>query len=129
MEVTQLCPTLCDPMDCSPPDSSVHGVLQARILQWLAIPLSRGSAQPNDQSWVSHTAGKFFTVRATKNVFLAQLCLTPCNPVDCNPTRLLCPWDSPGKNTEVVCHFLLQEILPTQGLNPGLLHCRQILYP
>ena len=44
------------------------------------------------------------------------------------PTRLLCPWDSPGKNTGVGCRFLLQEILQTQGMNLGLLHCRQILY-
>ena len=43
-------------------------------------------------------------------------------------TSLLCPRDSPGKNTGVACHFLLHEILPTQGLNPGLLHCMQILY-
>ena len=40
---TQLCPTLCDPMDCSPPGSSVHGILQARILEWVPIPSSRGS--------------------------------------------------------------------------------------
>ena len=44
------------------------------------------------------------------------------------PTRLLCPWDSPGKNMGVGCHFLLQEVFLTQGLNLGLLHCRQILY-
>ena len=44
------------------------------------------------------------------------------------PTRLLRPWDSPGKNTGVGCHFLLQGIFPTQGSNPGLLHCRQTLY-
>ena len=44
------------------------------------------------------------------------------------PTRLLCPWDFPGKDTGVGCHFLLQGIFPTHGLNPGLLHCRQILY-
>ena len=44
------------------------------------------------------------------------------------PTRLLCPWDFQGKNTGVGCHFLLQEIFPTQGLNPGLPHCRQMLY-
>ena len=42
--------------------------------------------------------------------------------------RLLCPWNSPGKNTGVGSHFLLQGIFPTQGLNPGLLHCRQILF-
>ena len=59
---------------------------------------------------------------------LLQLCLTLCNPMDCSPTRLLCPWDSPVKNTGVGCHFLLQQIFLTQESNPGLLHCRQILY-
>ena len=49
-------------------------------------------------------------------------------PHGLQPTRLLCPWDFPGKDTEVGCHFLLQGIFPTQGPNPGLLHCRQILY-
>ena len=44
------------------------------------------------------------------------------------PTWFLCPWNSPGKNTRVSCYFLLQGIFPIQGLNPGLLHCRQILY-
>ena len=44
------------------------------------------------------------------------------------PARLLCPWDSPGKNTGVGCHVFFQGIFPTQGLNPDLLHCRQILY-
>ena len=46
--VTQLCPTLCDPLDCSPSVSSVHGILQAKILEWVAIPFSRGSSQPRD---------------------------------------------------------------------------------
>ena len=52
---------------------------------------------------------------------VTQLCLTPYNTMDC---RLLCPWESPGKNTRVGCHALLQGILPTQGLNPGVPHCR-----
>ena len=43
-EVAQSCPTLCDPVDCSPPDSSIHGILQARILEWVAISFSRGSS-------------------------------------------------------------------------------------
>ena len=64
---------------------------------------------------------------------VTQLCLTLCDPMvagcDLWPTRLLCPWDFPGKNTGVRCHYLLQEIFPTQGLSPGLLHCRQIFYP
>ena len=57
---------------------------------------------------------------------VAQSCLTRCDPVDCSLPRLLHPWGSPGKNTGVGCHFLLQ-IFPAQGSNPGLLHCRQIL--
>ena len=60
--VAQLCPTLCDLMDCSLPGSSVHGILQARILEWAAMASSRGSSQPRDQTWVSCTAGRFFTI-------------------------------------------------------------------
>ena len=62
----RLCPTLWDPMDCSPPGSSVHGILQARILEWAAISFSRGSPQPRDWSQVSRNAGIFFTVWATR---------------------------------------------------------------
>ena len=61
-EVTQSCPTLCDPVDCSLPGSSVHGILQARILEWVAISSSRRSSQLRDQMQVSHIAGRFFTV-------------------------------------------------------------------
>ena len=64
--VTQLCPTLCHPMDYSPPDSSVGGILQARVLEWVVIPFSRGSSQPRDQTQVSHIAGRFFTVWAIR---------------------------------------------------------------
>ena len=60
--VTELCLTLCDPMDCSPPcSSSVHGILQARILEWVAIPLSRGSSRLRDQTQVSCIEGRFFS--------------------------------------------------------------------
>ena len=52
---------LLDRMDCSPPGSSVHGTLQARILEWVAIPFSRGSSQPENQTQVSCTAGSFLT--------------------------------------------------------------------
>ena len=64
MLITQLCPTLFDPMDCISPGSSVHGVLQARILDWVAIPFSRGSSLPRDQTQVSWIAGGFFTIWA-----------------------------------------------------------------
>ena len=53
MLVTQLCPTLCNPMHCSPPGLSVHGIFQARILQWGAISSSRASSRPRDQTRVS----------------------------------------------------------------------------
>ena len=60
--VTQSCLTLCNPRDCSPPGSSFHGIFQARILEWAAIPFSRASSQARDQTWVSCLAGGFSTV-------------------------------------------------------------------
>ena len=66
MLVTQCCLALCDPMDCSPPGSFVHGILQARLLEWVSIPFSRGSSQPRDQTRVSYTAHRFFSVWATR---------------------------------------------------------------
>ena len=60
--VVQSCSTLCDPIVCTPPDSSIHGILQARILEWVAILFSRGSSQPRDRTQVSLIAGRFFTV-------------------------------------------------------------------
>ena len=59
--VTQLCPTPWDPTDCSPPGSSVHEIPQARILELVAIPFSKGSFQPRDWTWIPCFAGKFFT--------------------------------------------------------------------
>ena len=59
---------------------------------------------------------------------VALLCLTLFNTIGLCPSRLLCPWNFPGKNTGVGCHFLLQGIFLPQGLNPHLVHCRQILY-
>ena len=78
--VTPSCLTLCDPMDCSPPGSSVHGILQARILEWVAIPFSRGSSQAKDRTWVSGTAGGLFTHLSHQN-FLKKLKMeTPYDP-------------------------------------------------
>ena len=79
------CPTLCDPIDGSPPRSSVSGLLQAGILEWIAISIS--------SAWMHAKS--------------LQSCSTLCNPRG-HPTRLLCPWDSPGKNTGVGFHFHLQ---------------------
>jgi len=68
VEVTQSCLTLCDPMDSSPPGSSVHGILQARILEWAAIPFSRGSSQPRDRTQVPHIAGGSNLAHTQKHV-------------------------------------------------------------
>ena len=57
--------TLCDPVDCSPPGSSVHGILQARILEWVAMPSSRESRQPRNRTQISCIAGGFFTIWST----------------------------------------------------------------
>ena len=62
----QSCLILCNPLDCIPPGSSVHGILQARLLEWVVMPSSRGSSQPGDQTQVSHMAGGFFTNWATR---------------------------------------------------------------
>ena len=98
----QLCLTLCNPIDGSPLGSSVPGILQARILEWVAIPFSRGSSQPRDRTQVSHTAGGFFFLSAE-------------------------PQGKP-KNTGVGRLSLLQQIFPTQELNRGLLQLQAILY-
>ena len=91
-EVARLCPTLSDPMDCSLPGSSVHGIFQARVLEWGAIAFS-----------ISHSV-------MSNSLPLCGL----------QPNRLLCSWDSPAKNTGHGCHSLLQGILQTQGWKPGL---------
>ena len=74
VKVARSCPTPCDPMDYT-----VHGVVQARILEWVAFPSSRGSSQPRDRRQVSHTAGRFFTSWATRewalNMYLELIIL------------------------------------------------------
>ena len=69
-EVSQLCPTLCNPMDYSLPGSSAHGISQARVLQWVAISFSRGSSQPRDWTLVSHIVGRRFTASTTREVLI-----------------------------------------------------------
>ena len=93
--IAQSCLTLCDPMDYA-----VYGILQARILEWVAFPFSRGSSQPRDWTQVSWIAGGFFTSWA----------------------------QGKPKNTRVGSLSPLQWTFQTQDLNWGLLHCRQILY-
>ena len=104
----QSCPTLCDPIDGSPPGSPIPGILQARTLEWVAISFS------NAWKW---------KVKVSRSVMS-----DPQRPHGLQPTRLLHLWDFPGKGTRVGCHFLLQGIFPAQGSNLGLPHCRQMLY-
>ena len=92
MLVTQSRPTLCDSMDCSPPGSSVHGILQARILEWDTIPFCRGSSWPRDRTQVSSIEGNFFIIWATREAHSIntpakslQSCLTLCDPTDGSP--------------------------------------------
>ena len=94
--VAQSCLTLCDPVDCSPPGSPVHGILQARTLGWIAMPSSRGSSQPRDWTQVSCIARGFFTIWVTReahncwnwtepvssNSHLGMLSLFNCDPMD-----------------------------------------------
>ena len=67
-EVAQSCPTLCDPIDCSLPGPSVHGIFQAIVLEWIAISFSRGSSQPRARTQVSRIVDRRFTVWATREV-------------------------------------------------------------
>ena len=124
--LSHVCITLCDSRvqphttPYSPPGSSAHGILQARILEWVTIPFSRGSSQPRDQTWIY--------------IVLCVVCLvsqsnpTLCNPMDCSPPGSSVHGNSLGKNTGVGCHALIQGLFLTQGSNSGLPHCRWVLY-
>ena len=93
---------------------------------WIYFRLWVGFVQRKSQFWL-HVGNCFFDLLSLVKVLVSQLCPTLCNPwtVVCQAP---CLWDSPGKNTGEGCHFLFPGIYSTQGLNPGLLHCRWILY-
>ena len=77
MLVDESCLTLCSPMDCSPPGSSVHGILQARILEWVANLFSRGSSQPRDQTWVSCLHADSLPSEIQENLLKCTACKFP----------------------------------------------------
>ena len=162
VKISQLCPTIWGLMYYT-----VHEILQARRLKWVAFPFSRGSSQPKDHTQFSHIAGRCFNIWATREakenlgrkavtnldrvlksrditlltkVHIVKAVVFPVvmyrceksesHSVMCNslqPHGLYSPWNSPGQSTGVSSLSLLQGIFPTQGLNPGLLHCRQML--
>ena len=127
--IVQWCPTLCNPMDWSLPGSPVHGILQARntgvgshsLLQWIFLTqgLNPGLLHCRQIPYFLSLSWPLLIPKYHIESEVAQSCPTLCDPMDCS-LRLLHLWDSPGKNTGVGCHFLLQEIFPTQGLNLGL---------
>ena len=73
--VAQSCLTVCDPMGL--PDSSVRGILQTKILEWVVIPFSRGSSQPRDQTQATYIASRFFTIFALYESAILLLCIYP----------------------------------------------------
>ena len=129
MKVAQSCPTLCNPMDCSLAGSSVNGILQATILQWVAVPFFRGSSWPRDQTQVSSIAGRFFTVWATREVQRQRNQRSNCqHPLDNRKSRKI-----PEKNIyfcfidyakafDCVDHNKLWKILQEMGIPDHLPH-------
>ena len=82
---------LCDPTDCSLPGSSIHGIFQARVLEWVAISFSRGSSRPRDRTQISHVVGRHFTVWATREVLYSfSLSLSPLPSLSCFSCVRLC---------------------------------------
>ena len=78
MLVAQSCPILCDLMDYSPLSSSVHGILQVRVLEWVAIPFSKGSSWPRDQTHLSCIAGRFIRIKQNKILVTLIFKLVSC---------------------------------------------------
>ena len=157
-EVAQSSLTLSNPMDCSPPGPSAHGIFQARVLEWVASAFSE--YPPNETQSLPFTKSQLENVvysswsekyQMSCLIFFWGFPRALCKlqnaltlwRVDiyatiskwlsekvalCDPHGLYGPWNSPDKNNGTGSRFLLQGIFPTQGLNPGLLHCWQILY-
>ena len=119
-------------MDCSQPGSSVRGISQARILDWVAISFSRGEGITSQFSLLEkiNITSICISLQGYSAHVLSRSVISdslwPCGLY--SPPGSSVHGDSPSKNTGVGCHALLQGIFPTQGLNPGLRHYRWILY-
>ena len=129
-QLLQLCLTLYDRMDYSPPGSSVRGILQARVLEWVAISFSRGSSHPRDRTHIScllnRQAGSLPLVQPAAAKSL-QSCPTLWDPVGCSPPGSSVHGILQARVLEWVAMPSSQRILLTQGSSLSLLHCRQSL--
>ena len=115
--VAQSCPTLCDPMDCGLPGSSVCGILRARILEWVAMPFSRGSLQPKDWTWLS----------CGRQILYHLSCQgSPFGPNECCPRVQLLSGRTPAPTKRQVSHSPhTQNILGRQGNHSRRSHSRE----
>ena len=102
----QLYPTLCDPLGCSPPGSSIHGFLQARVLEWVAMPSSRGTSQPRDQTHISYISciGRIFTTRAAWETLFNS-----------SSSRLFLGWENPQEKGKASQSSILAWRIPWAG--------------
>ena len=120
-EVAQSCPTLCDPVDCSLPRFSVHGILQARILEWVTISFSRGSSWPRDRTRVSRVGGRRLTSEPPEKPsdLVVKNCL-PMQKMQEVQFRSL-GWEDPLEEEMATHSSILAWKIPWTG-EPGKLH-------
>ena len=119
--LSQSCPTLFNSMGCIPPGSSVLGIFHSRVLEWVALSFCKESSRRRGQTsnscigrqilhyWATGKSVRdYAAAAAAKSLQSCPTVSDPVRPHRRQPTRLPCPWDSPGKTTGVGCHFLLQ---------------------
>ena len=130
VKLLQLYPTLCDPMDYSTPGSSVHGILQARILEWVAVSSSRGSSQPRDQTCVSCIVGRFFTTEPSSWLYFTNVLSNPAGRI--HSVAIFKALQARRRHSvHILAWPMLQEItLLLQGLSDySLLWCHHLIRP
>ena len=115
----QLCPTLCNSTDCNPPGSFVHGIRRARILDWVAVPSSRGSSWLRDQTCVSYVSctGRWTLYHERHFSSFAQSCLTLCDPMNRSTPDLPVHHQHP-EFTQTHVHQVGDAIQPSHPLSP-----------